>query len=1424
MTRYSYDKYGNFLYGAADTTSPYYQANIVAELVDYNTVRVSWAKITPDPSDSNPTYWALVKTLTGAPDSPYEGKIVTGAAITASNLGVTVDTTNSVSFATEWSETFITDVNVEVNYSLWVFNPSLGWINCGDSNAVVVDFTNTVDTISKWIPRAWQNSINGVGEAEGEYEFGDLLESLRAYSLEYDAMRIKTNLLELSNTPRYITSSLARTRQLDFGFAYEASLGDPYFRSLTYSGDKINSLKGTIQGISEYIVALTHIQNKVEIGHNLFLDYNDSSFEESLGQWQVNKLTAAGAITATATQVLYTAIPHVAPQPNITDTSSDAGSTPRSAGAMKVVTTAGAGGVLYPTSTTFSLDNITTTIVDNTTLIPVTAGLSYVFTGWMIGDPSTYSTVTPYIGWYDYSGKLISSTIANAVAMMAPKTVTSSWQEFNSGSDMGVAGTTMGVKAPVGTVFALPMLKVTGAGTTYFDMFQLAEHHYSIEYQDARQINIYLRGQEENILANPSFENATTSGWFANNAQLDVISNQANDGQLSMSILATADADLVTTLSPEQFYTGPIVYSDWMPVDPNISYTFTMYPNPTIGDFTGRIGIEFSSQATQDKQNAITGFQGSSVYYYTSSNYITTANISEAYYDAGTGQIHLVFASTPTGFADGDYISIKGLTSYPEMNVTSLPLSTQHASHSINYYVYVGTLANTPDGAIDVTGGFMTLMYFDTPSSSYEDLVTFANITEAYVDFTVLQNNPPGTTTQSVTAVAPPYSKDTGLPSARVYLMPDILTNQSVVVDGLRFSPTLLVDQYTQATGVNIADVAPSPFGGAASINPASIGDLVSSNNIKISDYFSGRGNATTVLNNINPLTLQYYDPKFCVWEKKIWYNFISNPYFTMNDMGWTALPNTTATYDSVNMVEYLNIPDNGLNGGIYTTLSLPHPALGGEDIVVTVTISGMIAGQSFSITSLDMTTPPYGNSVYTYNNSLITQTSNATQRISAVFQAVTGDMMGTIQLNVNTNGVGDANITIATASAEYGSTASSDINLANPGTFTLVNPMNPSMNLYAAFATSPDAGISSYITDLPIKFNRIFATIKSYLPNGSTFRITRGWPNKGITDLTESLVMAPSFEKDTGLWTGEQATLVRIPYAGRYLDLVTHGIAYGRVYANSLSQYETYFGIVSENIPIDFTKSYYGSVAVRPVNGTSAQGLYSLKVDAYKINDGGDILLSTFDNRAEFFTQPLPLPGTGFTTTTGTTPPGSPIPGDRWLDLSSATAASEYTWTLNGDGITGQWVENDENLYYTSGQESSLSAFYTFSATPPSSPVVGQRWFDTTSNIGYVWVDDQQAYDPDGTTPSAYTAQWAELAVVYTQNEVYLDEAYSPNWAYLNVLINKNDLQQISYLVDGQSVPTQYDADYVRVRVECTPDTYVPGQAFDVDRVVFRE
>ena len=89
--------------------------------------------------------------------------------------------------------------NSEITYSFWVFNGAK-WISCGNTKALAVLNTDTINKVSKWIPRVWLNNISGeLGDSVGETEpSNELYTSLTAYSFAYDRLRAEADLLERS--------------------------------------------------------------------------------------------------------------------------------------------------------------------------------------------------------------------------------------------------------------------------------------------------------------------------------------------------------------------------------------------------------------------------------------------------------------------------------------------------------------------------------------------------------------------------------------------------------------------------------------------------------------------------------------------------------------------------------------------------------------------------------------------------------------------------------------------------------------------------------------------------------------------------------------------------------------------------------------------------------------------------------------------------------------------------------------------------------------------------------------------------------------------------------------------------------------------------------------------------------------------------
>ena len=87
MSKYATGKYGILKYGDQGT-QVYYESNLSARSLDYNAVLLTWKTITPDPADSAPTHWKVVKSYTGAVDNPQDATFVDGDVFSSFRLQV----------------------------------------------------------------------------------------------------------------------------------------------------------------------------------------------------------------------------------------------------------------------------------------------------------------------------------------------------------------------------------------------------------------------------------------------------------------------------------------------------------------------------------------------------------------------------------------------------------------------------------------------------------------------------------------------------------------------------------------------------------------------------------------------------------------------------------------------------------------------------------------------------------------------------------------------------------------------------------------------------------------------------------------------------------------------------------------------------------------------------------------------------------------------------------------------------------------------------------------------------------------------------------------------------------------------------------------------------------------------------------------
>jgi hypothetical protein len=551
MAKYGTRKYGSGVrYGVTSVVSVYYQSNIFATSTDYQTIRVVWDPIVPDPNDPSPSHWALVKSYAGSVDDPGTGIVLTGG--------------NYSSISTSYTDV-ITDIeDVEVSYSLWLFNGS-GWKFCGTSYAILVGEKNSLAKLSSWLPKAWLNSIDGIGEGLSTYNNNSLVTTLGVFSFMYDYLRVQGSILVNSFDPFYTPSSLLNAKATSLNLQYEAALGDTYNRSLAATGNVINARKGTAQSLTTYTTALTHWGATYRLGHNILLDYNDSSFEQSVGRW--------GVSSGTLSSVTYTAAGISAPTP-FTDLEAP-------------VKVQGLGRLATASTTPITMSLPASGLDIKTSGIPVKGNTRYVFSGYA-RRTAVATTVSATITWYDQFGNSLGTTSAGTSL-----TTTTSFAEFTSISDSGRNGKL----SPLNARFAKITLTVTPASSTsnlvYFDMFQLSEPEHSFMYEDARKIYIDVAGEKENYFFNPEMEYGLSS-WTALNGSL------SQDTTKTAAIIKGTTVGKLTSASTGT--TGFI--SDWVAIEPGQEIIASAYMLGSAAR-TVKVRLEFSNQATRELQSSI---------------------------------------------------------------------------------------------------------------------------------------------------------------------------------------------------------------------------------------------------------------------------------------------------------------------------------------------------------------------------------------------------------------------------------------------------------------------------------------------------------------------------------------------------------------------------------------------------------------------------------------------------------------------------------------------------------------------------------------------------------------------------------------------------------------------------------------------------
>jgi len=563
-------------YGAQDPAATVYNSNLIAVQTDYKIVDLSWGTINVDVSGGAPTatHWKIIKSTSGAPDHPNDGIYVTGGTAPGGTLGVGAVSNGSFSD----TETVFPS-GTEVTYSFWVYN-GLDWYFCGAVETIVVKAKSSDTTLRllNMLPSIWTSDSSTLTEtgayvdrykteldSNGDPQDTDLYKFLSGFGFYYDKLSLQIDNAYKSSDYRFYPRRRLESGIRDLGFTPEPTLGDQYHRSLFRHGNVINSLKGSSLGLNIYVKSLTHFNNTVTLGTNLFLDYLTSSFEGGIGTW-----AATGATLASAAYNGAFAKPTL-PLTDITSTYFKI----KQAYYGSITTTA-----TTATVNSYSSDH------KRTDTIPVTPGTKYYFSGYVREVNATSTTIAAGIQWFDLTGTQIGSTVYNSTV----NPTNAGWTKFESST------TTTNATAPSNAAYAGISFAISGTSGTifYIDDLQFAVvpasdisfgAGYPI-YEDARTVNIQLDGTRTNYLPNPGFDNGAGS-WGILNGSLSIDSTNYVYGTTSGKFTANN--------------TVGAIHSDWVTLELDTYYTFSAYVKGPATK-TAKVGVEFTfPQKTVDQ-------------------------------------------------------------------------------------------------------------------------------------------------------------------------------------------------------------------------------------------------------------------------------------------------------------------------------------------------------------------------------------------------------------------------------------------------------------------------------------------------------------------------------------------------------------------------------------------------------------------------------------------------------------------------------------------------------------------------------------------------------------------------------------------------------------------------------------------------------